>query len=87
MLLKIAHLDVPVIEKPLGPDLMGEYDNGTATIFINDDLTTQLHKTTLFHESLHAISCIYGLELSENQVLILESAVLALIRDNPNIFN
>jgi len=85
-MVRIGHLDVAIVEKPLGPDLMGEYDNGTATIFVNTDLTPQLYKTTVFHECLHAISCVYGLDLSENQVLILETAILTLFKQNPELF-
>jgi len=85
-MVKVAHLDIDVIEKPLGPDLMGEYDDTTATIFVNQGLTQQLLKTTIFHECLHAISCVYGLDLTENQVLILESAILTLFKQNPELF-
>lgn len=85
-MIRIGHLNISLVTKDLGEDLLGMYDDQTATIFIKPDLTPQIRQSTIIHECVHAISCMYGLELSENQVLILESAILTLFKQNPELF-
>lgn len=85
-MIRIGHLDISLVTKDLGEDLLGMYDDQTATIFIKPDLTPQIRRSTIIHECLHAISCVYGLDLTENQVLILESAILTLFKQNPELF-
>lgn len=38
---------------------------------------------TILHESLHAISDLYELDLSEHQVRVLEQCLVSLLRQNP----
>lgn len=40
---------------------------------------------TLFHECLHALSCLYGIGLGERQVKCLEQGIINLVRDNLGI--
>ena len=86
-MIRIGHLSISLVTKDLGEDLLGMYDDQTATIFIKPDLTPQIRRSTIIHECVHAISCMYGLELSENQVRVLESALIALVDNNPTLFS
>jgi hypothetical protein len=82
----IGHLKINLETKDLGPDLLGEYDDETATVFIKPGLTPQIKRSTVVHECIHAISSMYGLELSESQVRVLESALIHLVDNNPDLF-
>jgi hypothetical protein len=85
-MIQIGHLKVRLETKDLGPELLGEYDDENAVIYIKPYLTAQIKRSTVVHECLHAISNMYGLELSENQVRVLESAVISLVDNNPDLF-
>lgn len=67
---------------PLPEDTDGLCETGV--IRLNPSLKTEFERSrTLLHETLHAISQEWNLELSEEQVLGLESGFSALARLNP----
>lgn len=86
MVIKVGHLELGVEERELGPDLLGEFDEMTCTIRVRPNISEQLRRSTILHECLHAISSIYGLDLTESQVLVLESSLTNLINQNPELF-
>lgn len=78
------------------PVALGNLDDDSA--LCGDSVTfpapvVRLHKklegyeaaTTLFHETLHVISVLYGLGLKEWQVRVLEQTVCGWLRENPQL--
>lgn len=51
-------------------------------IVIRKDLKNDRKSETLWHEIIHAISAAYGMELEEQQVTLLGSAIDQVIKDN-----
>jgi hypothetical protein len=71
----------------LGKDEIGLSDSEKQHITVKEGLKPDQSKSTLLHESLHAISDTLGLNLSEKQVQGLETALFAMNRDNPRFFS
>jgi len=62
---------------------MGRWDWLDAEILLNQSLKGAARALTLLHEVLHAISDMYGLDLEESQVRVLEQALGSFVKDNP----
>lgn len=83
MRLRIGALDVPVeVDEEL--DDFGQFQSTGPKIVLGPDQSPLVRATTLFHETLHAISEFYGLNLSEAKVRVLEHAITSMFRDNPD---
>lgn len=70
----------------LESDEIGCTDSEKQHISIREGLKPEQEKSTLLHESIHAISETLGLNLSEKQVQGLETGLFAMNRDNPRFF-
>lgn len=64
---------------------MGRWDWNTGELLLNKNLSSETYSLTLLHEVLHVISDIYGLDLKESTVRVLEQGLGAWIQDNPAI--
>jgi len=56
-------------------------------IWINDTFTVQTKKIALWHEVLHILDHAYNLKMTEEQVKFQTHALIALVEDNPEVFN
>ena len=64
---------------------MGRWDWNTGEILLKANLPVETYSLTLLHEVLHVISDLYGLDLKESVVRVLEQGLGAWIQDNPAI--
>lgn len=73
------------------PEELGLCHSDLQQIWLNVTNTFETNINTILHESLHAISDAYQIDLSERQVCVLATALIAFARDNPEhsqvIFN
>lgn len=85
----ICSVDYKIINKNSTdmPDLLGLCQSNIQEIWINNSNTPETRRNVMLHECLHAISDIYDLELSERQVSVMATALIAFARDNPEKFN
>ena len=84
--IKIGYVDVPLFEDDLDDDeCFGYFESyPDPKICLHHTLSPLYKGATAFHEVIEAISAIYGLDLSENQVRTLETSIVDIVRDNPN---
>lgn len=54
-------------------------------IWINSSCTPEVRRNTFLHEILHALSYVGQLRMSERQVDVLATLLIAMARDNPEI--
>jgi hypothetical protein len=52
-------------------------------IWINSGHSDQTKKIALLHETIHILSSVYNMNLSEEQVVVMTHALLGALRDNP----
>lgn len=71
----------------LEKDDIGESDSEKQHITIKDGLKIEQERSTLLHESIHAISDTLGLGLTEKQVQGLETGLFDLNRVNARFFS
>ena len=64
---------------------LGLADFNTQIISINRDYSNQTKKIARWHETLHILSSAYNIKLTEDQVVMLTHAFVALLEDNKNI--
>lgn len=89
---KICGVDFQIVNKNGMdmPDALGLCHSDQQQIWLLESNTTETNTNVLLHECLHAISDALDLELSERQVTVLATALIAFARDNPehakNIF-
>ena len=76
-----------VTEEPLGKDENGECSVDTMTLFIRDGLVAQQERSVILHETLHAVSDLMGLKLTEKQIEGLETGLFQIAVDNPRFFS
>lgn len=76
-----------VKDTPLEKDEMGLCDLEKQAIHIKEGLPAEQERSTLLHESIHAISDSLGLGLSEKQVQGLETGMFDLNSRNPKFFS
>lgn len=55
-------------------------------IWISNSFSEQTKKIALWHETLHIINDAYNLKMSEEQVKFLSHALIALVEDNPHVY-
>ena len=80
--IKIGPFDIVVYlrsDEYLGGD-EGRWMPDSHTIFIKEELVDIRKKEALWHELIHAVSDIYGLDLSEAQTRILSIAQLSILK-------
>lgn len=66
------------------PEDLGECHSDLQQIWLNATNTAETNTNTILHECLHAISDAYQIDLSERQVCVLATALIAFARDNPD---
>lgn len=83
--LKICGVTHKVIQKPniIMPNELGLCHSDIQEIWLNDANTVETNRNVLLHECIHAIDHALQLELSERQVSVLATAIIAFARDNP----
>lgn len=76
------------LEKNLGRDYSatGQSCNNDLWIKIDDSLPEQNKKSTLIHEIIEQINCIYELGLEHDKICTLETALYQVIADNKELF-
>jgi len=67
-------------------DRWGDYSARTGAIRIDASIPDDMKAETLLHEVCEAVSDIYALGLTENQVCTISAVLLAIARDNPGIW-
>lgn len=68
------------------PRAFGEYDYETQIVRIVRGQHPAFEADTLLHELIHAIDDVMQLGLKERQVHCVASGVIALLKDNPDLF-
>lgn len=66
-------------------DSFGTYCSYPHPTICLGDQSESIVASTLFHESLHSISDLFELGLTEHQVRVLEQVVVSLLKDNPTL--
>lgn len=84
---QVGPLRYSVVRPDVGPpgEECGKCIPMELEIRVTKSLPSDLARSTLLHEILHAISDGYGAHLKEKQVLALETGLGALFRDNPKL--
>jgi len=83
--IRVGYVDVEVHVEDLSDDCCFGYFEAYPypKIVLHSNLRPIYVAATAFHETLEAISAIYGLELTEGQIRTLETAIVDLILRNP----
>jgi len=85
-IVRLAHLDYPIIEKEFirhnGDEALGLCEMDTQTITIKSSLEPQQKVRVIIHEVLHAIMDIYGIELSEKDNDLLAVGLTSFLKEN-----
>ena len=85
--IKISGINYQVVEN--SSDVMegrlGLADFNSQTISINQDYSNQTKMIARWHETLHILSSAYNIKLTEDQVVVLTHAIVALLEDNKDI--
>ena len=85
--IKISGINYQVVENT--SDVMGGRlglaDFNSQTISINQDYSNQTKMIARWHETLHILSSAYNIKLTEDQVVVLTHAIVALLEDNKDI--
>lgn len=69
----------------LGPGVSGTCDLNAGTVAVLDGMSPELTRSTLLHELIHAVSDMFGVGLSERQVVALEGGLGLLLYQNPGL--
>lgn len=77
--------DVPDLHNATGGKLDGQAKYPEGEILLEASQKPRRRRSTLFHECLHVVSWQYEIGLSEKQVRRLETGLLNLIDDNPDL--
>jgi len=56
-------------------------------IWLNEKNTDQTNRNVLLHECVHAIDYMNDLDMTERQVNVSSTALIALVKDNPELLN
>jgi hypothetical protein len=75
-----------VKDSPLEKDELGICDLEKQAIHVKDGLPGEQERSTLLHETIHAISDSLGLNLNEKQVQGLETGLFDMNTRNPRLF-
>jgi hypothetical protein len=83
--IRLGCLSIPV-EYSSELQAMGEWVSGTSPkIVLADDLAPVQHALTVIHELLHGLSDVYGVGLTERDVLCLEQGIAGFVQGNPEV--
>ena len=86
---KVGPIEIDVFDvatnKHDGTDYYGYIKHSESTILLDASMKPSRRRATLFHEALHAVSNEYAIGLSEDQVKKLETGLLILFNDNPDL--
>ena len=87
MEIKLSGINYQVVEKSSEEmeGRLGLADFNTQTISINRDYSNQTKMIARWHETLHILSNVYNIKLTEDQVIVLTHALVALLEDNIDI--
>ena len=66
-----------------GKDLAGEIDYDLHVIRVESLSSFERKQLILWHETMHGIADLYGIDLSEQDVATLSTVTMQAIRDNP----
>ena len=85
MYVKVAGLYYSIEQKTNAEmnNRIGLADFNKQEILINKEHTEQTRKIAVYHEIIHILSDVYGLNLTEQQVQIGTHALIAFLSDNP----
>ena len=67
------------------PDELGQCHSDHQEIWLSENLTHESMINTLLHECLHTIDHAYGLDMTERQINVMATALIAFARDNPEL--
>jgi Zn-dependent peptidase ImmA (M78 family) len=84
---RICGVDYKIVTQPFAkmPEDLGLCHSDTQEIWLNEINTRETNINTLLHECLHAISNAYDIELTERQVNVGATALIAFARENPEL--
>lgn len=84
---KICGVDHQIVFKTAKemPDELGLCHSDIQEIWLADSNTPETMINTLLHECIHTIDHTYNLDMSERQVDVMATALIAFARDNPRI--
>lgn len=87
-IVRLGHKDIPVQYLTGGDvaDLFGDSQEHPSSIRINSAYPQGVQAQTLLHEILHHVGWLLGLDWDEPVVRGLESLLLGLLRDQPEIW-
>lgn len=71
--------------EPVHDDAQGHCDYLKLKISVREGLAPTEERSTVLHETLHCISHAMGLHFSESKIERLETGLLALLVDNPQL--
>jgi len=85
MKLRIAGIDYDVeyVSSDNLNGLLGTADFNNQKIKINKDSTDATQHIAVIHEIIHILDKSYNIKLSEEQVVYLAQAIVALVKENP----
>jgi len=85
--IRIGYSDIPIEYTDLREeDTFGYFEfHPVPRIAVDHRLSPPYAAATVLHEILEATSAIYGLELSEGQVRTLETVLVGLVKENPEV--
>jgi hypothetical protein len=85
MKLRIAGIDYTIANVSANElnGLLGSADFNNQIIKINKDATQTTQHIATTHEIIHILDKAYNIKLSEEQVIYLAQAIVALMNDNP----
>lgn len=72
--------------KPLEEDDLWEFDPTLQRITVKKGQPLETEQDTLLHEITHALDSELNLKLSEKQVRGLATGILAILKDNPKVY-
>lgn len=84
---RMWEVEYSLTSESLGKDEIGNCDPEKQVMSVKDGLKMEQEKSTLLHETIHAIGETLGLGLTERQVQGLETGLFAMNRDNPKLFS
>lgn len=84
---KICGVNYKIVSKTMieMPEELGLAHADIQEIWLNKTNTRETNVNTLLHECIHMIDHQYDLDMSERQVTVLATALIAFARDNPAV--
>lgn len=83
--IRLGCVEVPVVYSE-ELESLGEWTPGSSpSIVLAEGLAPVQHALVVLHEILHGLSDVYGLGLSERDVLCLEQGIAGFVQGNPEV--